>query len=316
MKNKNKIKVSIIVPVYNVESVIDRCLKSLINQTLNDIEIIVVNDGSPDNSQSIIDKYVKKDKRIKSFIKENGGLSDARNYGLDKANGEYIMFVDSDDYIDSFACEKLYCEATKSKVDILVGNYYDVRNGIIEPNICRCTETVLNGVEFIKEYFSQKNVSLMSWLLFCKRNFLINNKLKFLKGVFHEDEEFTPRAMLKANKIKFLDYKFYYYVYNNNSITKKKDKSKNITDIYMISDRLENLYNSVSDIKARKLLNDRLVYIRLLAFGMQNEYDKKNSFSRTKIFNKSVKIKNKFKTLLYIISPKFYFMILKLKRGE
>ena len=96
----------------------------------------------------------------------------------------------------------------------------------------------------------------------------------------------------------------------------KKDKSKNITDIYMISDRLENLYDSVSNIKARKLLNDRLVYIRLLAFGMQNEYDKKNSFSRTKIFNKSVKMKNKFKTLLYIISPKFYFMILKLKRGE
>lgn len=311
-----RVKVSIIVPVYNVEKVINKCLTSLVNQTLKDIEIIVVNDGSPDNSQVIIDKYAKKDKRIRSFIKQNGGLSDARNYGLDKAQGEYIMFVDSDDYIDLFACEKLFKEASKAKVDILVGNYYDVKDGIIEPNICKCSESILTSVDFIKEYFSQKNVSLMSWLLFYKRSFLIKNKLKFLKGVFHEDEEFTPRAMLKANKIKFIDYKFYYYVYNTNSITKKKDKSKNIIDIYMISDNLEKLYDSIDDKKARKLLNDRLVYIRLLAFGMQNEYDKKKSFPKSKIINKAVKVKNKLKVLLYVISPKLYFKILKLKRGE
>lgn len=316
MVNKNKVKVSIIVPVYNVEKVIDRCLNSLINQTLNDIEIIVVNDGTLDNSQDIIDEYAKKNQKVKSFVKENGGLSDARNYGLEKAIGEYIMFVDSDDYIDLFACEKLYNEAKKSNVNILVGNYYDVKKDSITPNSCRCTGKVLNGIDFIKEYFSQKNVSLMSWLLFCNRNFLIKNKLKFLKGVFHEDEEFTPRAMLKAKRIKFFDYCFYYYVYNDNSITKKKDKSKNISDIYKISDDLEKLYNTIDDKKAKSLLNDRIVYIRLLAFGMQNKYSPQYAFPKTKIIRKSVKLKNKIKAMLYCISPKLYFKLLKLRHGE
>ena len=96
-----KIKVSVIVPVYNVEKYIDKCLDSLVNQTLKDIEIIVVNDGSPDNSQKIIDKYVKKyPNKVKSFIKENGGQGSARNLGMEYAKGEYISFVDSDDWID------------------------------------------------------------------------------------------------------------------------------------------------------------------------------------------------------------------------
>src|SRR5574344_2022066 len=102
------IKVSVIVPVYNVEKYLPKCLDSLVNQTLQDIEIIVVNDGTKDNSQKIIDKYAKKYKNIKSYIKENGGLSDARNYGVAKANGEYISFIDSDDYIDKKMLEKMY----------------------------------------------------------------------------------------------------------------------------------------------------------------------------------------------------------------
>ena len=102
-------KVSIIVPVYNVEEYLEKCLDSLVNQTLQDIEIIVVNDGSPDNSQQIIDAYIEKyPDKIKGFIKENGGLSDARNYGITKASADYIGFVDSDDYM-----KKLY------KVDMI-----------------------------------------------------------------------------------------------------------------------------------------------------------------------------------------------------
>ena len=92
-------KVSVIVPVYNVEKYIKKCLNSLVNQTLDEVEIVVVNDGSPDNSQKIIDEYTKKYKNIKSYVKKNGGLSDARNYGIKKATGKYISFVDSDDYI-------------------------------------------------------------------------------------------------------------------------------------------------------------------------------------------------------------------------
>ena len=94
-------KFSIIVPVYNVEKYLEKCLESILNQTFKDFEAIIVNDGSTDNSQEIIDKYVNKDQKIfKSFKKENGGLSDARNFGIERAKGEYIVFLDSDDYID------------------------------------------------------------------------------------------------------------------------------------------------------------------------------------------------------------------------
>ena len=308
-----KIKVSVIIPVYNVESVLEKCLDSVINQTLNEIEIIVVNDGSPDNSQKIIDKFAKKDKRIKSFIKENGGLSDARNYGIERANGEYILFVDSDDYIDSNACSKLYEEAKRNNLDILVGNYYDVKNGKITENICKCDDRIYNGEQFIIKYFSQKSVSIMAWLLFCKREYLNKKKLKFLKGVFHEDEEFSPRAMLNTKRIKFLDYKYYYYVYNSESITKKKDKTKNIKDIYSICDKLESEYIKIKSVQAKKLLIDRLVYIRLLAFGMQNVYDEANVFPKEKIKHKAFKLKNRIKSHIYTISPKLYLKIQKYK---
>ena len=104
-----KIKVSVIVPVYNVEKFIDKCLNSLVKQSLKEIEIIVVNDGTKDNSQKIIDKYVKKyPDKIKSYIKENGGQGSARNYGLKKATGEYIGYVDSDDFVEKDMYKKLY----------------------------------------------------------------------------------------------------------------------------------------------------------------------------------------------------------------
>ena len=125
---KNKVLVSIIVPVYNVEKYIDKCLNSLVNQTLKNIEIIVVNDGTKDNSQKIIDKYTKKYSFIRSYIKENGGLSSARNYGLKHAKGEYIAFVDSDDFVDKNMFEQMYLYAKNNKYDIVVCDTINVYN--------------------------------------------------------------------------------------------------------------------------------------------------------------------------------------------
>ena len=114
-------KVSVIVPVYNVEKFIDVCLNSLVNQTLDDIEIVVVNDGSPDNSQKIIDRYVRTyPNKVKSFIKKNGGLSDARNYGITKCTGEYVGFIDGDDYADLDMYESMYKKAKAQDFDVVV----------------------------------------------------------------------------------------------------------------------------------------------------------------------------------------------------
>ena len=109
-------KISIIVPVYNVELYLEKCIESIINQTYTNIEIILVDDGATDSSGNICDLYSKKDSRIKVIHKRNGGLSDARNVGIEKAVGQYLMFVDSDDYIDKTMCEKLYNALKKQKI--------------------------------------------------------------------------------------------------------------------------------------------------------------------------------------------------------
>ena len=114
------IKVSVIVPVYNTEKYLAKCLDSLVNQTLKDIEIIVVNDGTKDNSEKIINKYLKKYSKIRYYKKENGGLSSARNYGIELANGEYVGFVDSDDYVKDGMFSKMYECAIKNNSDIVV----------------------------------------------------------------------------------------------------------------------------------------------------------------------------------------------------
>lgn len=119
--------ISIIVPVYKVENYLSKCLDSMICQTYKNIEIILVDDGSPDNSGKICDDYAKKDSRIKVIHKENGGLSDARNAGLKIATGKYIGFVDSDDYISVEMYEKLYNQAKKEDADIACCNYYRVK---------------------------------------------------------------------------------------------------------------------------------------------------------------------------------------------
>ena len=118
-----KPKVSIIVPVYNVEKYLEKCLDSLVMQTLKDTEIIVVNDGSTDSSSEIIKKYEEKYENIKSYSKKNGGLSDARNYGLKYVTGEYVAFLDSDDYVDKTLYEKMYNKAIEEKADYVECDY-------------------------------------------------------------------------------------------------------------------------------------------------------------------------------------------------
>lgn len=123
-------KVSVIVPIYNVEKYLDRCMESLLNQTLKDIEIIMVDDGSPDNCPQMCDEYAKKDRRIKVVHKKNGGLSDARNAGLKVATGEYVAFVDSDDYQSLNTYEELYHQAESGDYDVVYGGaFWNKSNG-------------------------------------------------------------------------------------------------------------------------------------------------------------------------------------------
>ena len=218
------IKVSIIVPVYNVETYLAKCLDSLVNQTLKDIEVIVVNDGSPDNSEKIIDKYTKKYSNIKGYIKENGGLSDARNYGLKKAHGEYVLFVDSDDYIDSQMVEKMYHQAIKNKLDVVVCDtinvYPDGHEQIIKSNVDYADNDLENY--------------LISPPMACIRLFKkdIFNKITFKKGIFYEDLEMTPKVVNITKKVGFINEPLYYYLQRSGSIMKQKAFNDKLLDIF------------------------------------------------------------------------------------
>lgn len=218
------VKISVIVPVYNVEVYLEKCLDSIVNQTLKDIEIIIINDGSPDNSQEIIDKYQKKYKNIKAYLKENGGLSDARNYGIKNANGEYLSFVDSDDYIDTTMLEKMYKLAKKENLDLVVCNTINI-------------DDTGNSIEINSNYnYSDDTIKnyLLSPPMACIRIYkkeLFKN-IKFKKGIYYEDLELTPKLVKYTKKIGFIDEGLYYYYQRIGSIMKQKKFNNKLLDIF------------------------------------------------------------------------------------
>ena len=221
-------KVSVIVPVYNVENTIGKCLDSIVNQTLKDIEIIVVNDGSKDKSQDIIDEYAKKYSNIKSYIKENGGLSDARNYGLEKASGDYICFVDSDDYIDTSLFEKLEKYISK-QIDMIKYKMVKVDENYKEiEKIDGPTFDEIMGEDAFNILYSTDIMLQPAWLYLYKKSFLDENNFKYPVRKYHEDFATTVLLMVKAKSIVSTDIYGYYYYQSNKSITRGNDKEKTL----------------------------------------------------------------------------------------
>jgi len=211
-------KVSVIVPVYNVEAYLEKCLDSLVNQTLKDIEIIVVNDGSPDNSKEIINKYAKKYKQIKAYDKENGGLSDARNFGLKKATGEYIAFIDSDDYVSTDMYKKMYEKAVGGNFDMVVCDLNYVYENSEE--IKRAYSNIKNDTTDIKN--TMINIYPAAWNKIFKKK-LFTKGIEFKKGVWFEDVEFIYRLLPHIKTIGVVHEPFNQYLQRTGSITQSVD---------------------------------------------------------------------------------------------
>ena len=300
---------SIIVPIYNVEEYLERCVDSLINQTFKDIEIILVDDESPDNCPTMCDEYAQKESRIKVIHKKNGGLSDARNAGLEIAQGEYVMFVDSDDYITLEACEKFSKYALKN-YDVLVGDA-EVTGGSHEVSYDKTLQNkVLNGIEFLKQSLQMNKMPMAACLSIYRKDFLSENNLRFKFGILHEDEQFTPRAYLKATSVCYTGIKFYHYIIRDGSITVRKDKRKNARDLYETCCELEQVYGQLPDKKLKKLLLDSLVvkYLNIYQVGNLGQYGKE--FIQKRFAWKNAKrLKTRLKAWLFIVSPRLYFKI-------
>lgn len=217
-------KVSIIVPVYNVEKYIEKCLTSLVNQTLEDIEIIVVNDGTKDNSMKIVKRFQERyPKKIVCLEKENGGLSDARNFAIPYAKGEYIAFLDSDDYVENNMYKDMYELAKKENSDMVECDFYWEY-----PNKTK--------VDIGEYYYNKKEmlekVRVVAWNKLIKREILEKTKIKFPNGYRYEDVEFTYKLIPYLEKISFLKKPCIHYVQREGSISNlQNERTKEIFDV-------------------------------------------------------------------------------------
>jgi glycosyltransferase involved in cell wall biosynthesis len=307
-RNKKQVLFSIVVPVYKVENYLDKCVQSLINQTNNNIEIILVNDGSPDSCPAMCDEYAKQDTRIRVVHKTNGGLSDARNAGIEVASGKYIMFVDSDDYIAVNACEKLI-PYVEMGADIIVIDGKTIGGKVNVAHI-NDDKKIYSGTEFLLESLKQNKMPMTSWLYLFKRDFLLDEGLKFKYGILHEDEQFTPRAFLKAKKVANSGVNLYRYFIRENSITTKKDRRKNVEDIYETCCELLELYEHIEDEDLRTNLIDYLVCIYLKKFQDAKAYQYGKKYIHKDFVKANAFLpRTRKKSFLFCFSPRLYWII-------
>lgn len=223
--------ISIIVPIYNAEKYIDKCLTSLINQTKKELEIILINDGSTDKTEEIVKKY--SDKRIKYFKNNNQGIGKTRNFGIEKATAKYIMFIDSDDYLEENACELLYEKAEKEKLEIVVCDFYQVYD--------HREKQVVKIPSFETTCLKNKpnlllDINLSPWNKLYKRNLIINHNIRFVENLKYEDAPFVIEALDKAKRIGKIDKCLNNYVVHEYSETTVRDER--IFDIIIIVDKI------------------------------------------------------------------------------
>ena len=215
-----KEKISIIVPVYNVEAYLERCVESILKQTYTNLEILLVNDGSTDKSGELCDKLALRDHRIRVIHKENGGLSDARNRGIDEASSNLIGFIDSDDYIDEDMYETLYRQMVASKADLSMCGHYDVYHQIPEKQVAEIKTWELMPEEAIKMVMEAKILSVTAVNKLYKK--ALFEQLRFRIGKIAEDAFIMVDLIHQCSKIVATNEKKYYYVHRENSITTQK----------------------------------------------------------------------------------------------
>lgn len=274
-----EIKISIIMPVYNLEKYIRKSIESILNQNLKEIELIIINDGSSDNTGEICKEYLKKDKRIKLIEIKNSGQAFARNKGLEIAKGEYIGFVDGDDFIEEVMYEEMYNCCIYNNSDICIIGLREIN----ERGQC------------ISEYIPQK-IDLAEVLKraypcnkLIRRNLFMDNNLKFISGKYYEDVELIPKLCIKAKNISIINKIGYNYLKRNGSTTQIRD-NKILDNLwaytrikeYLVSEGIYNLY--IDDFS--KSVNDFKKYYCRILYDYPTKFLIKNSIKIIRNFNK------------------------------
>ena len=302
---KNKISFSIIVPVYNTSNYIDKCINSILNQTYKNFEIIIVNDGSTDNSVEILEKY-KSNKKIKIINQKNKGLSGARNRGIKEASKDYILFIDSDDYIEETLLETL--NKTIKNEDIIrfqaqeVNENYEIIKKYPEQEF-----KDLTGKEAFK-IITTYNYIENAWLYAYKKDYFIKNNFKFIEGVYHEDYGLTPLILIKASNIKSINYIGYNYLIRQGSIMNNNDYNKTIkkaSDTLIQYKKIINLDNN----KYYKSYLSNIVILKLNTLKNKEYKEYLREIKDNKIIDNILEntLIRKIKKIILKISPKIYF---------
>lgn len=304
-------KISIIVPVYNVEHELSRCVDSILNQSYTNIEVILVDDGSTDRCPSICDAFVMKDRRVRVIHKPNGGLSSARNAGLREASGEWILYVDSDDYILNDSCERLIAVGAKYDCDIVSadairefngGREYMVHGSLADGKCYPSRDFIIKTVKPCEWYAP-------AWLNLYKRSFLIENNLFFVEGLLHEDMEMQPRVFLAAKTVAYCAYPFYRYVDRASSIMNASKVDERVTAMEWIYSNWKSKFEAIEDGELARALNGHLAkcYLHsccefghvLTVAGITNVY----------LLNSSLNAKEFIKAIFFAIVPSIYIKV-------
>lgn len=267
-------KVSIIVPVYNSEKYLEKCIKSLLNQTLTDIEIIMVNDGSLDSSETIIKKFQQIDSRIILINKQNGGQASARNLGISNSTGEYISFIDSDDYADESLCEKMYEKARLENYDIVCCDYY-INTGD--------TNKYFPIFDFDSRELST-NEYIFSGAGPCnklyKRIFLQENNFIFPEGIIYEDYASIPGLAAHNPKVFYIKIALFYYVHHVDSTMRSNEYKTKYEDIFEATNILyKSLANTKYYLELESLICYHLLYLGSLNFYKYRKFDQIDKIS-------------------------------------
>lgn len=289
---------SIIVPVYNTEIYLSKCLDSIINQTLKNIEVIIVNDGSKDNSQQIIDHYSINDKRIKPIIKENGGLSEARNIGIDNATGNYIAFIDSDDYIDFNMMEELYKKAILHDAGIAMCDLVKVDEYGNEFRVLPQSPQLNEKIILEDDFTLFGEMSCFACNKIFKKSLF--DKHRFKKGIHFEDIELIPKLILDSHIVTKINQPFYKYFERQDSIT--KSHSEKGLDMFLAINEVTNYFlqsnysKNIAELERFQIIQGYYSYLAYLAYVKDKtlrkqmltflkEFLNSNNLTKNKIMN-------------------------------
>lgn len=252
--------ISVIVPIYNVESCLRTCIDSIINQSYHDFELLLVDDGSTDSCGKICDEYAAKDDRVRAFHKKNGGLSDARNYGIEQANGEYLTFIDSDDYIASNYLETLYQMLCTQNADISVvccKIVYDMNADVGNVNVL--SVLTIDPQEAIRRMLIRSPFGVSAWGKLFKRELF--EKIQFPVGRLYEDLLTTPYIFEKCQKVVYTEAQMYFYYQRPDSITNRPFSEQDLqafNGLRQIVDYIETQFPEIHDAVVSRYIDDSL----------------------------------------------------------